>query len=207
MLKMPPNLIVRQALKTAPSDKLRGIGRVIVAHSRLEDLMTELVYDLLRIDYKLGRQIVRGDNPPDLYATACRLMKVWNLPAPSRQLRKDIKKAYDKRNETGHGAWIKVKSGDIRIRLMREERLTVVGMLDRRIMPEAAKRTLKHFNDDAKFINSVADRIRDLIWTVNAELKPWRHINVVRRPPGRKRVPIRGRSGKTVPSPPRSSRA
>jgi hypothetical protein len=196
MLKMPPNLIVREALKTIPSHKLRGIGRVIVAHSRLETLTTELIYDLLRIDYKLGRQVVRGDNPPDLYATACRLMKVWNLPAPNPKLRRDIKKAYDKRNETGHGSWIKVKAGDIRIRLMREERLTVVGMLDRRIMPEAAKRTLKHFNDDAKFINSVADRIRDLTKTVKATLKPWQYINVLKPPPGRKRAPIRGRSGK-----------
>ena len=98
---------------------------------------------------------------------------------------------YDKRNETGHGSWIKVKAGDIRIRLMREERLTVVGMLDRRIMPEAAKRTLKHFNDDAKFINSVADRIRDLTKTVKAALKPWQYINVLKPPPGRKRAPIR----------------
>jgi hypothetical protein len=119
MLKMPPNLIVREALKTIPSRKLRGIGRVIVAHSRLEALTTELIYDLLRVDYKLGRQILRSDNPPELYATACRLMKVWNLPAPNAKLRRDIKKAYDKRNETGHGSWIKVKAGDIRIRLMR----------------------------------------------------------------------------------------
>jgi hypothetical protein len=196
MLKMPPNLIVREALKTIPSHKLRGIGRVIVAHSRLEALTTELIYDLLRIDYKLGRQIVRGDNPPDLYAMACRIIKVWNLPPPSPKLRSDIKKAYDKRNETGHGSWIKVKGGDIRIRLMREERLTVIGMLDRRIMPEAAKRTLKHFNDDAKFINSVADRIRDLTKTVKAALKPWQYINVLKPPPGRKRAPIRGGSGK-----------
>jgi len=48
-----------------------------------------------RIDYKLGRQIVRGDNPPDLYAMACRLIKVWNLPPPNPKLRKDIKKALD----------------------------------------------------------------------------------------------------------------
>jgi hypothetical protein len=207
MLKMPPNLIVRQALRTIPSHKLRGIGRVIVAHSRLEDLMSELVYDLLRMDYKLGRQIFRGDNPPDLYAIACRLMKVWDLQPPSPQLRNDVKKAYAKRNEIGHGAWIKVKSGDIRIRLMREERPTVVGMLDRRIMPQAANRTLKHFNDDAKFINNVADRVRDLTRAVNAELKPWPRINVLRPPQGRKRVPSRGRSGKIPPGPPRSSRA
>ena len=58
MLKFPSSIIVREPLTTIPPQLLRGVGQVIVAHARLELYLTELVYDLLRIDYPLCRQIL-----------------------------------------------------------------------------------------------------------------------------------------------------
>ena len=50
MLTLPSRLYVREPLKTIKPALLRGVATVIVAHARLELLLTELVYDLLFVD-------------------------------------------------------------------------------------------------------------------------------------------------------------
>ena len=73
MLKLPSSIIVCEPLTTIPPPLLRGVGQVIVPQARLELYLTELVYDLLRIDYPLCRQILRGNNTREVFATAVRL--------------------------------------------------------------------------------------------------------------------------------------
>jgi hypothetical protein len=202
MLKFPPNIIEREPLKKVKPKLLQGIGLVIVAHSRLELLLTELIYDLLRIDYPLGRQVIRGDNPVETFKTIQRLLDVWDIKIGGLGgLRRDIEVAYAKRNQLAHGVWVRIKGNDVRLRLVREKRPTAVGVLDRRILPEFAKVRIAQFQKDASYIHKVTARVRALQKHVAVVLRAWPKI-VPSRLPRRQRSRPAGRSGKSVPTPP-----
>jgi hypothetical protein len=175
LLKLPLNLVVREPLKSVRPALLQGVGRVIVAHARLELALTELVYDLLRIDPKLGRQVLRGDNPSANYSILKRLFDLWGITpeVDFKKLKTDIEKACDKRNEVAHGVWVRMKGTDVRLQLVREKRQTEVGLLDRRILPQFAKRGVGALRQDAKFINGITAKVRTLQKQVLAELEPW----------------------------------
>ena len=104
--------------------------------------MTLICYELLRVNPKLGRHVLRGDNPNRNFETAQRLLRVWGLTEP-RGLANEITEAYAKRNAVAHGFWVKgTKSKEVRLTLGAGKRQTGVGMLDRRTLPEFATREL-----------------------------------------------------------------
>jgi hypothetical protein len=181
LLRLPPKRFVREPLKSIRPNLLEGIGRVIIAHARLELALTELVYDLLRIDPKLGRQVLRGDNPTANFTIAQRLLKLWSIPVNDRKLRGDIESACRKRNEVAHGVWLRVQ-GTQQIQLVRDVRPTPVGPLDRRIMPQHAKRTVAHLKTDARFIHGVTDRVSALQKRVRGEVENWELVRPHRKP-------------------------
>jgi hypothetical protein len=188
LLKLPKNRVTREPIKTTKRNLLEGIGRVIVAHARLELLITELISDLLRIGNPLGRQVYEGHNTVQTFLIVIRLMKVWNL-VPSinlGKLKQDIKHAYERRNEVAHGAWFRVKKNDLRLCIMREDRETSVGRLSRRTIPDFKKRRSQDFNGYARRIHSAADRVRDLKKFVRAELKAWERTDPTKVPRGRR---------------------
>jgi hypothetical protein len=165
--------------------------------------LTELLYDLQRTDYPIGRQVTRGDNTGETIQAITRLVDLWNITPTEnlKRLRKDIEIARGKRNEVAHGVWMRLKLGDVRLRLVRERRMTSVGEIDRRIMPQAAKVSVKRFTDDAAYIHKITKRVRALQKHVRAELKPWPYIIPSRLPRHHQR-PNRGRSsGKNPPTP------
>ena len=181
MMRVPSNLLYREPLKTIPKHLLQGIGRVIVAHARLEWYMAELVSDIARIDYPIGRQIFRGDNPEALLTIILRLYDMWNIPRSDLgNLRKQVKKCYEKRNALAHGIWIRTKS--FQLVAVREERMTDAGMLDRRILPGRQTRTVKSFSDDVRYIHAVTKRVRALKREVEIELQAWKRICPARKP-------------------------
>jgi hypothetical protein len=202
MMKVPPGVFYREPLKTIPDNLLRGVGRVIVAHARLELYLTELLYDLQRTDYPIGRQVTRGDNTAEIIQAIERLVDLWNITPTEglKHLRKDIEKARGKRNDVAHGVWMRVKPGDVRLRFMREKRMTTVGEIDRRILPQAAKVSAKRFADDAAYIHKVTQRVRALQKHVRAALKPWPYTIPSRLPRHRTR-PSRDRTDKNAPAP------
>ena len=183
LLKLPPKRFVREPLKSISHNLLEGIGRVVIAHARLELFLTELVYELLRLDPKLGRQVLRGDNPTRTFAAAEQLLKLWSIPF-HKKLKHDIENACDKRNEVAHGVWLRVE-GKQQIQLVKGERQTPVGPIARRIMPQYAKRTATQLKNDARFIHGVADRVRELRKSVSIELKDWERIRPHRQPSAR----------------------
>jgi hypothetical protein len=141
--------------------------------------------------------VYQGHNPVETFKIAQRLLKVWGIKpdASLTRLRKDIDTAYSKRNAIAHGAWFRIKRNDVRICLAREERITAIGPLDRRIIPEFAKRRVSQFRDDAKYILGVTTRVLELRKFVKAELQAWPRT-VPSRLPRRPMRPTQGRSGK-----------
>jgi len=196
-MKFPTKIVEREPLHKIPKKYSSAVGGIIVAHSRLELLLTETVYSLLRIDYTLGRQLLRGDNTPETFNIIARLIPLWDIAfTPSeniKSLREEIHKAYKMRNVVGHGAWIKYRKNDYRLRLARDVRDTDVGALDRRIMPDFAKIGIGKLRSDAKFIISVSLRVSALLKQIRVALKPWPEIDPARHPK-RPRAPHKRRS-------------
>jgi hypothetical protein len=189
LLKLPPNLLTRQPLKTIKPSLLQGVGRVIVAHARLELLLTELVSDLLRIGNPLGRQAYQGHNPVETFTIVKRLLKVWGITPKTNlnSLASDIEKAYSRRNAIAHGAWFRIKRNDVRMILVREERVTPIGPLSRRTIPDFAKQRVSQFRTDANHIHSITRRVLELRKLVAADLKSWPRTipsRLPRRPAG-----------------------
>jgi hypothetical protein len=193
VLKLPTKLFEREPLRKIPARYAQAVGQVIVAHSRLELYATELVYELLCSAYTLGRQLLRGDNPVETFKIAQRLLGAWGssiqITSAPTQLSKRIETAYTKRNAIAHGVWVRLKGNDYRLRRVREKRTTDVGELDRRIMPQFAKVTLKQLKKDAQFINAVGSEIQKLIKEVRDSLKAWPKTDPSRAPqhPGSRR--------------------
>jgi hypothetical protein len=147
-------------------------------------ILLELMFDLLRISYKLGRQLPRSGSTETTFVTIKRLLKLWDIVPTENveRLKKDIRKAYDKRNEVAHGAWVRVRGKDVRLIRMKGERPTSVGTLDRSIVSDFAKQNLAHFQKEASYINGVATRVHTLQEQVKIELRPWPPIDPTRIP-------------------------
>ena len=175
-LKVPPNRIVRQPLKTIPSTLLKGVGRVLVAHARLELRVTELVFELLRVNPKLGRHVLRGENPTRNFETAQRLLRVWGITEP-KGLEGKIKRAYGRRNAVAHGFWVKgIKAREVRLALGAGYQQTSVGAIHRRTLPQFATFSFSQLVTDANFINSVADEVKQLQNDARKILERWKII-------------------------------
>ena len=94
-----------------------GIGRVIVAQSRLHWHVGELVYDLLRVDYSMGRLSVKQNKTSELFGFARDLFDLWDIePVVSlTAVKKTIIACEDERNALAHGGWIEFKPGEVRL--------------------------------------------------------------------------------------------
>jgi hypothetical protein len=118
MRSVPP-YTVGKILKRLPATHVRGIGQVVVAHSRLYWVTRQLVADLLRVDQGACRLAVKPVKTSDMFLIAKDLLEMWGptikIAVPLGNLHKKIKKCDDERNALAHGVWRHYGKGDIRL--------------------------------------------------------------------------------------------
>ena len=201
-MRAPEGLFEREPEKTIPKRYLQGIGKVIVSHSRLEHYLTELIADLQRTDYSIVRQVLDGTSTRDHVTRIAHLLDMWKIiPVVGlEQLRADVEKAAQKRNEVAHGVWLRTPQQNVALRRTRGDRLTSVGQLSRRVIPQTPPTKVEMFKAYADYIDGVIDRVRKLQSQAREQLDPWPYISPQRRyqHPWH---PTRDRNGKTREAP------
>jgi hypothetical protein len=182
-MKLPSNIFEAEAERTIPKRFLLGVGRVIVAHARLEQYVVELIGALQRLDGPLVRQVFDGASTRENMIKIIRLVEMWKIEPtePLEELRADVEKAGQKRNDIAHGIWLRTPRHDIALRLMRGDRMTEVGMISRRVLPHVPPTRVEMFKEHVTYIEGVTDRIRKLYARVQDQLEPWPYISPARQ--------------------------
>lgn len=92
MRKIPPHFEAEPQNKVSPK-RATGIGNIMVADARLHLYLKELVCDLLRIDYQMGRLAIRQVKNSEVFNFALALMDMWDIKSAGvTALLKKIKK-------------------------------------------------------------------------------------------------------------------
>jgi hypothetical protein len=177
-MTVPKGFFEREPEKDIPKRFLIGVGLVIVAHSRLEHYLTELIADLQRTDYPIIRQVLDSGNARDYFAKAERLIGLWNI-VPTEDLEAlgiDIAEAGRRRKEVAHEIGFADRDQKIALRRIRSKRMTKQGMVTERSIPSAPVTHKDEFHTNKKYIDGVATRVRALQVHVRKQLEPWPYI-------------------------------
>jgi hypothetical protein len=196
-MTVPEGIFEREPLKDVPKRFLVGVGQVIVAHSRLEHYLIELIADLQRTDYPIIRQLLDSGNARDYFSKVERLIGLWNI-VPSEDLetlREYIDEAGRRRNEVAHGIWLNRPDHKVALRRIRGKRETKQGMVAERSIPSAPITKPEEFEANKKYIDGVTRRIRALQADVRKKLEPWPYTDL-RAPPKPTSSLSQGRTGK-----------
>jgi len=114
-----------------------GIGKIISAHSFLENRIQELLFDLMIMaDYPAGRVAFEYRSAQVMFGTVRRLMTMWDIKSTAdlNQLEQDIKARADQRDRFAHNVWI-ARDGELKLRLTSGVTQVPDGRLDHAYVP------------------------------------------------------------------------
>src|SRR5262249_1581174 len=148
-----------------------SIGKVIMTHAILENKVSELVYDLARINYSAGRVAIVDRNACDQFKVAMELIAMHGL-TPSiklNKLRDQIDDCCEVRDMVGDAIWMKDKDGNgVEIRRQRGKIATKAGSVNRKYKPTGHAIPLDYFKDHVEVILSAIQVVMNLKKEVQA---------------------------------------
>jgi hypothetical protein len=123
-----------------PASIYRNIGKIISAHAFLETQLFELLFELSRIDYSIGRVIFKYQSASDLFKLVRRLLILHGVSTAIsfRPILKRIEQCCKTRDSFAHGVWVLNKNGSIALRLAKGEYEIPAGRADRSFVPEVS---------------------------------------------------------------------
>lgn len=123
-----------------PPHVYEGIGKIIIAHGILEKEVAELVFELARLDFSIGRVAFRYQAASERFKLAKRLMVLHGieppLPLVINELLDQITDCCNARDQFAHGVWLRLPDGKIALRVTKGEFETEEGFIDRAALPQ-----------------------------------------------------------------------
>jgi hypothetical protein len=155
-----------------PSKVYEGIGKIVSAHAVLETLVSELVYELMEIEYPQGRVVLRYQAASERFKTARRLLTLHGITpgVDTTDLFKQIENCCNYRDQFSHGIWVQAPDG-LALRLTRGEYETDEGTADRSFVPQATFIPDTSYEENRNTILSTVQAVARLKDEVKAELQ------------------------------------
>src|SRR5437016_2465202 len=102
-----------------PISIYKGVGKVITAHAILETMVSELVFDLMRVDYPAGRTAFPYSAASKQFTLARELIALRGITSSIDlvDLEDQIKDCTTARDQLAHGVWLRGKNGSLGLRL------------------------------------------------------------------------------------------
>lgn len=69
-----------------PPPYYEGIGKVVSAHAFLESRVQEFLFDLMAVDYPVGRVVFEYGHPARLFGTIRKLLDLWGIEVKQKLL-------------------------------------------------------------------------------------------------------------------------
>jgi hypothetical protein len=155
-----------------PAHVNEGIGKLIMTNAILETQISELMYDLAKIDYPAGRVSFGYRNAADRFKTIIELIEMRGIK-PSIDLNK-LKKRIDKccvaRDIFAHNVWVKEGDKNL-IRQAKGTLETPEGKHNFKYMPHGQMVPDGYFANTVQAIKATIGNVLELKSQVIAELK------------------------------------
>lgn len=138
-----------------PSPVYEGIGKVVSAHAFLETQVTELLFELSKIDYPIGRVTLKYQAASERFKTIRKLLVLHGFSPPElklNELSKQIEACCRARDELSHGVWVRVSDAKLALRLTKGDYETEDGTADRTFIPQAVGVPDTHYEQVRKTI-------------------------------------------------------
>lgn len=148
-----------------PSSVYEGIGKVVSAHAFLETQVTELLFELSKIDYPIGRVTLKYQAASERFKTVKKLLVLHGFSPPDlnlKELFKQIEICCKVRDELSHGVWVKTPQDRLALRLTKGDYETEDGLADRSFIPQAVALPDTHYDQARSIILLTAQAIARL---------------------------------------------
>jgi hypothetical protein len=146
-----------------PLNIYKGIGKVLSAHAILEQVVSEIVFELMKVDYKTGRTAFPYRAASTQFTLVRSLLRLRKLKPKINvaDLEAQIKDCCTVRDQLAHGVWIR-QSGELRLRLTEGTYNTPQGKQFRATMPEARRPPESYFDDNREVILATVKIVQKL---------------------------------------------
>jgi hypothetical protein len=154
-----------------PISYYKGIGRVIAAHAILENNVSELVFDLMKIGSPEGRVAFEYRAASTMFALVRKLLALRGIEPNLNvaDLGDQISDLCKARDQLAHGLWVK-RNGMIALRLTEGTYDTPEGRRSRAILPEGKTLPDNYFEHTRQLILDTAGIVNDLREQVRSAL-------------------------------------
>jgi len=133
------------------------------AHAILEQLVSEIVFELMSVDYKTGRTAFPYRAASTQFTLVRSLLRLRKLKPKIDvvKLEAQIKDCCTVRDQLAHGVWIRHR-GELKLRLTEGTYNTPQGKQFRATMPEARQPPEGYFDDNREVILATAKIVQKL---------------------------------------------
>jgi hypothetical protein len=127
------------ATSDLPRNIFEGIGRVVSAHALLENAVSKVLFDLMRVDYPEGRVAFGYSSASKQFSAVMRLIELHGIKPEFKLsvMKESIEACCTARDQLAHGLWIE-RSGILCLTLTKGTYSTAEGDRSREILPEGA---------------------------------------------------------------------
>jgi hypothetical protein len=168
------------AVTDLSSEILQEIGRVIVLHSHLEELIARTVFTLVGIDPKRGRIAIRVSGGKEVLTTITDLALIAGIKIETdlSLLRECLDTVKTQRDQLAHGIWLRDDEGRLYLRILTgswQPTPKMIGKIKRKISPEGAEYGVEEIVSTVALIEGTIDLAKalfdDVTGAVNAPVK------------------------------------
>jgi hypothetical protein len=165
-----------------PSPYYEGIGKVASAHAFLESRMQEFLFDLMAIDYPIGRVVFEYGDPARVFGSIRKLLDLWGIEIKQKlldaetqtklqnleQFETEIRSHSRQRNNLVHCVWMTMPDGQLALRVTEGQYQTDQGIHDRAFLPQPNFIPVEWFNWQRELILRTTKKLMD----IQTEVKP-----------------------------------
>jgi hypothetical protein len=165
-----------------PPPYYEGIGKVASAHAILENRVQELLFDLMAVDYPIGRVAFEYRHPAVLFGLVRRLLDLRGIQIKQtlldvehdakeqnlQEVEDEIRSHSRERDKLAHGVWLVMPNAQLALRVTEGQFTTEAGIHDRAFLPEPHLVPVPWFDWQRLLTLKTAKKISD----VRAEVKP-----------------------------------
>jgi len=155
-----------------PLNIYKGIGKVLSAHAILEQMVSEIVFELMKVDYKAGRTAFPYRAASTQFTLVRSLLRLRKLKPKVNvaDLEAQIKDCCTVRDQLAYGVWIRQR-GELKLRLTEGTYNTPQGKQFRATMLEARQPPEGYFDANREVILVTAKLVQKLKKEVVASLQ------------------------------------
>jgi hypothetical protein len=156
-------------LTELPLSVYKGIGKVIATHAALEHVISEIVFDLLKIEYAVGRTAFAYRAASTQFTLVRSLLDVRGIKPKIDiiALEDQIRELCSARDQLAHGIWSEL---DGRVGLVRTYD-TPEGRRARAILPQGMNMQERYFDGTREVILSTLTVLQELKVEIASELR------------------------------------